>query len=120
MVKLRATPVPAMRLILPKILRHSNSDQGRTPRCWVLHPSLALGLPAWLALRATVGRTVHERVPADRRAAPAAGLSGAAIGLQGPPEVPALPVHVDVEAVKGRAAGLERLHQDAGHGREEA
>src|SRR5438270_13939548 len=72
-----------------------------------------------LAAWATVGRAVHERVPPDWRAAPAAGLPGPAVGFQGPLEVPALPVHVNVEAVEGRAADLERLSQDAGHGLEE-
>src|SRR5258708_15752211 len=72
---------------------------GNNPQMLGQAPCRALGLPPRLAGWATERRTVHERVPPDWRAAPAAGLPGAAVGLQGPLEVPALPVHVDVAAV---------------------
>ena len=61
--------------------------------------------------RAAVARAVHERLPADRRAAPGAGLVLAAVDGERAREVPALPVDVDVQRVEGRPARGERLAQ---------
>ena len=112
--QVESRPQPVMRLILPKI--HWLNKPG-----WRTNPTSGadppLGCYQWarrgtgLAVRATVGGAVHEHVTADRRAAPAARLALAAVGLQRPVEVAALAVHVDVQRVEGRAAGLERLRQ---------
>src|SRR5215217_6834766 len=53
-----------------------------------------------LADRAEEGRAVHEADPPDRRPAPGAGLALAPVHLQGPVEVPALAVDVDIEGVE--------------------
>ena len=54
-----------------------------------------------LAVRAGVGRAVHERVAADQGTAARARLPRAAVDVQRPVEVAALPVDVDVQAVEG-------------------
>src|SRR4051812_3283744 len=56
-------------------------------------------------------RPVHEADPPDRRTAAGAGLVLAAVDLQGPVEVAALAVDVDVEGVEGGAA----LSEGGGH-----
>ena len=55
---------------------------------------------AGLAARAGVGGAVHERLPADRRAAARAGLALPPVDGQRPVEVAALAVDVDVERVE--------------------
>jgi hypothetical protein len=60
--QVEGVPVPAMRPILPKILRHSNSDPGTNPQMLGLAPLLALGLPPGRHRRLI---TERSRMPAE-------------------------------------------------------
>src|SRR4051794_41827025 len=55
-----------------------------------------------------VRRAVHEPLTTDRRPAAGAGPALLPVDLQGPVEVAALPVDVDVERVEGGAPLVQR------------
>src|SRR5229473_426547 len=64
---------------------------------------------AGLAARAAVGGPVHEGIAPDRRAAPQAGEAFPPVYREGPLEVAALPVDVDVHVVERGPADGEGL-----------
>src|SRR3954451_6101242 len=68
-----------------------------------------------LTYRAEVGRTVHEPLALDGGAAPRARPPLLAVDLQGPVEVAALPVDVDVQRVERGAALLQRRRHHVPH-----